>query len=117
MVVSLVEQHTRCVRGLPKGTPRTNGKLPSATSPKRDFLKKLLTFKAQIWYTGGWFQKRRRILPGRFFVFLEPVNTKQKQNMDRGKRKTHLMYSLIRVKTLASCALVCFALLPQMHAA
>jgi hypothetical protein len=76
-----------------------------------------LTFNAQIWYTGGWFQKRRRILPGRFFVFLEPVNTKQKQNMDRGKRKTHLMYSLIRVKTLASCALVCFALLPQMHAA
>src|SRR5437016_12492251 len=37
--------------------------------------------------------------------------------MDREKRKTHLMYSLIRFKTLASCVLVCFAFLPQMHAA
>jgi hypothetical protein len=45
------------------------------------------------------------------------VNKKPKQNMDRGKRKTHLMYSLIRLKTLASCVLVCFAFLPQMHAA
>src|SRR5437867_6243105 len=37
--------------------------------------------------------------------------------MDREKRKTHLMYSLIRLKTLASCVLVCIAFLPQMHAA
>ncbi|PYJ18927.1 MAG: hypothetical protein DME94_01420, partial [Verrucomicrobia bacterium] len=45
------------------------------------------------------------------------MNKKPKQNMDREKRKTHLMYSLIRFKTLASCVLVCFAFLPQMHAA
>jgi hypothetical protein len=45
------------------------------------------------------------------------VNKKPKQNMDREKRKTHLMYSLIRLKTLASCVLVCIAFLPQMHAA
>src|SRR5213594_1880395 len=37
--------------------------------------------------------------------------------MDREKRKTHLMYSLIRLKTLASSVLVCIAFLPQMHAA
>src|SRR5438045_4506880 len=37
--------------------------------------------------------------------------------MDREKRKTHLMYSLIRLKTLASCVLVCIAFLPHMHAA
>src|SRR5262249_53462631 len=108
-----------CVRTLVNrhGAP-TNGTPPSLSSfQKEDFSKKSLTLKAQIWYTGGWFQKRRRILPGRFFVFLEPVNKKPKQNMDREKRKTHLMYSLIRLKTLASCVLVCFAFLPQMHAA
>jgi hypothetical protein len=49
--------------------------------------------------------------------FRSPLNKKPKQNMDREKRKTHLMYSLIRLKTLASCLLVCFAFLPQMHAA
>src|SRR5438132_12481943 len=37
--------------------------------------------------------------------------------MEREKRKTHLMYSLIRFQTLASFVLVCFAFLPQMHAA
>lgn len=37
--------------------------------------------------------------------------------MDRENRKTHLMYSLIRLKTLASCVLVCIAFLPQMNAA
>ena len=32
------------------------------------------------------------------------------------RKKTHLMYSLIRLKTLASCALLCLAFLPQMQA-
>jgi len=107
----------RCVGANRHGAHTDGAPLSLSSFQKEDFSKKLLTLKAQIWYTGRWFQKRRRILTGRFFVFSEPVNKKPKQNMDREKRKTHLMYSLIRFKTLASCVLVCFAFLPQMHAA
>src|SRR5260370_18722486 len=50
--------------------------------------------------------------------FGSPVNKKTKAKHEPGKKKeTHLMYTLTQFKTLASCVLVCFAFLPQMHAA
>jgi hypothetical protein len=56
-------------------------------------------------------------LPGRFFVFSEPGEQETKTKRGPGKEENTSMYSLIRLKTLASCVLVCFAFLPQMHAA
>src|SRR5439155_24263876 len=62
-------------------------------------------------------RKDEEFCPVDSLSFRSPVNKKPKRNMDREKRKTHLMYSLIRLKTLASCVLICIAFLPQMHAA
>jgi hypothetical protein len=45
------------------------------------------------------------------------VNNKKTKRDRETEEKTHLMYSLIRLKTLASCALLCLAFLPQMQAA
>lgn len=41
----------------------------------------------------------------------------KKPNMTGLEEKTHLMYSLIRLKTLASCVLLCLAFLPRAQAA
>ena len=55
------------------------------------------------------------LFPGRCFVCEDP--SEQKTKPDRARGKTHLMYSLIRLKTLASCALLCLAFLPRAQSA
>jgi hypothetical protein len=57
----------------------------------------------------------KALFPGRCFVCEDP--SEQKTKHDRARGKTHLMYSLIRLKTLASCVLLCLAFLPQTQAA
>jgi uncharacterized coiled-coil protein SlyX len=57
----------------------------------------------------------KALFPGRCFVCEDP--SEQKTKHDRARGKTHLMYSLIRLKTLASCVLLCLAFLPRAQAA
>jgi hypothetical protein len=57
----------------------------------------------------------KALFPGRCFVCEDP--SEQKTKHDRARGKTHLMYSLIRLKTLASCILLCLAFLPRAQAA
>src|SRR5205807_4106028 len=109
---------TRLRTTLAKPAPPTR-MVNSHHSPfqKRGFLKKVIDIKSSNLVYRGWFQERRRILPGRFFVFSEPGEQETKTKRGPGKEENTSMYSLIRLKTLASCVLICIAFLPQMHAA
>jgi len=58
----------------------------------------------------------KEFLPGRFFVCEDP-SEQQKNKHDRvTQEKTHLIYSLIRLKMLASCVLLSLAFLPRVQA-
>jgi len=96
----------------------------------------VLTLRTGIWYHRERFQNRQSTLPGRFFVCADPSdNTKEQLKQHRDRERTHSMYSLNQVKTLASCGrdpgrslplwrgfllvpliLICFAFAPQMRA-
>jgi hypothetical protein len=80
-------------------------------------------------------KQTRNFCPVGFFVCSEPSGQENKNKHDRERERTHLMYSMIQLKTLVSCGrdparslplrrgflliplvLVCFAFAPQMQA-
>jgi hypothetical protein len=119
MPVRLPEQLYQGKQQSPQSISTLSRALPL---PLKKNLKKVLTPIAEIQYQRGWLQNRERLLPGGFFVCSDPSDNKPKTEHDREtKEKTHLMYSLIRIKVLASCLLgltmVSLSLCPQVQAA